>query len=126
MALADGTYDKDTDYGEPNGFIDLRMTGKMAEHFSADCIVGTRVAVTGRLDWSTFKKKDGTEGKSLTVTLFGKAATALVGILRKDDDGTPAGPDAPSGFAAADMAPPSEDASGFAPMDDGDDMELPF
>lgn len=262
MALADGTYNKDADYGEANGFLDLRLTGKMAEDFSESCVVGSRVAVAGRLDWSSFTKKDSTEGKSLTVivssivvmggksveakltntigvatkvytgsdsvsrsmpmatlvtgtvlnnwglktggdnktflplsvkallpseeiydrvtgkydkekeygpshilnvTLFGKAATALVGILRRDaqvvmtgvvdsreyngettyqmrprvlsvmkfapnDNSGEAGADsqAPSGSAAAEMAPPPGDASGFEPFDDEDDGELPF
>lgn len=70
MALAEGTYDSNADYGEPNGFLDLRMTGKTAEDFSQSCVVGAKVAVTGRLEWKTFTKKDSTEGRSLVVVVY--------------------------------------------------------
>lgn len=59
MALADGSYNKDANYGEDNGFLALKIFGKTAEEFSKVCAKGVKVAVSGNLEWRTYPKKDG-------------------------------------------------------------------
>lgn len=65
MALADGSYDKDKDYGEPNGFIRVNVFGTRAEELNALCAVGVRVAVAGNIAWREFTTKEGKPGREL-------------------------------------------------------------
>lgn len=69
MALADGSYSKDTNYGEDSGFLGLKIFGKMAEDFSKICAVGVKVAVAGNLEWRDYTKKDQTPGKELVLNV---------------------------------------------------------
>jgi len=69
MALADGTYSKDVNYGEDSGFLGLKLFGKMAEEFSKICAVGVKVAVSGTLEWRDYTKKDQTPDKELVLNV---------------------------------------------------------
>jgi len=74
MARADGTYDKDKEYGtkdsdglEIDEFADLHIFGKTAEEMSKALVKGRRVVVSGPMKMETYKKKDETEGQRLVI-----------------------------------------------------------
>lgn len=69
MALANGTFDKNTDYGEANGFVGLRVYGKLAEDFSAKCAKGLKVAVSGELAYHDWTDKDGNAQRDVTINV---------------------------------------------------------
>lgn len=69
MALADGTYDKNTDYGDEDGFVNLKVFGQRAESFSKECAVGLKVAVSGTFEWEPYPRKDGSDGKNLVLNV---------------------------------------------------------
>lgn len=85
MALADGSYSKDVDYGENNGFLKLVLFGEEAEKFSQQYAVGVKVAVTGRLEWNDYVTKDNTPGRELQlfvdyfVVMGGKTKEPIIG-----------------------------------------------
>lgn len=67
MALADGTYDKDKDYGSEDDFADLRFYGPLAEKMSKVLTKGRRVVVSGPMKWEEFKRKDGSDARKIVI-----------------------------------------------------------
>ena len=69
MALADGTYDKDKDYGSEDDFADLRFYGPLAEKMSKVLVKGRRVVVSGPMKMEEYTRKDGTTATRLVVNV---------------------------------------------------------
>ena len=64
LALANGEYDKNANY-TLSDFVGLRLYGKLAEEFSKTYVVGTKIAVSGKLSLRTYQKTDGSEGQEV-------------------------------------------------------------
>ena len=76
MALADGTYDKDKEYGEKgedglekDEFADLHLYGTLAEKMSKVLVKGRRVVVSGPMKMEEYDRKDGSKGTRLVVNV---------------------------------------------------------
>jgi len=67
LRLASNSYSKRSESGTKPNFFDVTIFGGLAEAVSKRCAKGAPVVVTGRLDWSEYKDKDGNDRQSVSI-----------------------------------------------------------
>lgn len=69
MDLANGTYDKEKDYGDKDEFASVRIYGEAAEKLADKLVRGRHIVVSGALSLQPYTSKTtGAEGEELVIT----------------------------------------------------------
>jgi single-strand DNA-binding protein len=120
VAVNQATKNQQTgEWVEATDWFRVSVWGDRAERSAENLRKGSRVFVDGRFRTREYETNDGRKGTSLDVT-----ADNVIGLDRRDAEGTFAGaPGAPAGAAAASGGPATGPAGGF---DDTEIDELPF
>jgi single-strand DNA-binding protein len=120
VAVNQATKNQQTgEWVEATDWFRVSVWGDRAERSAENLRKGSRVFVDGRFRTREYETNDGRKGMSLDVT-----ADNVIGLDRRDQEGTFAGaPGAPAGAPASGGGPASGPSGGF---DDTEIDELPF